>query len=118
MIDHDRIIMLESENQELKGIIMVLQARIDYHYGTWEKLMDYLPETVFSDMLSVLKYGDRKHPGEEWKRETVQHHLDHAMAHIKKYWWGMHLDPETGRSQLAHAFVRIGMAMALEACHE
>lgn len=118
MSDHDRIIMLESENQDLRGIIMVLQARIDHHYGTWEKLMDYLPETIFSDMLSVLEYGDAKHPREQWRSKTIRYHLDHAMAHIKKHWWGMHIDTESGRSQLAHAFVRIGMAMAREACHE
>lgn len=116
MSDHDKITMLESERDEMRLKITMLEGVIKGAESLFQ-IVKYLPVEIFKDPVFVLEYGEFKHPGEEWKRENVQHHLDHATAHIKKYWYGMHLDPETGRSQLAHAFVRIGMAMARGAHH-
>lgn len=117
MSNHDKITMLESERDELRLKVTMLEGIIKGAESLFQ-IVKYLPVEIFEDPVVVLEYGELKHPGEEWKKETIQHHLDHAMAHLKKYWYGMHIDPETGRSQLAHAFVRIGMAMARETHNE
>jgi hypothetical protein len=125
MSDHDRIIMLESERDELKLQNAELAHQLidlALHGETWSKIITYLPVSVFEEILSVLEYGDKKHPGDEWKNEDYFEHYHHAMRHLE-HWrdgaCGMYLvaneiDSESGKSHLIHAAIRCMMAAALE----
>ena len=110
--------ILETERDELR--LENLQLRCAFedakHLFT---ILKYLPESVFVDMAHVLEYGDRKHPGEEWRKLSVLDHLEHVRDHIRLWKIGWYLknrrlDKETGKSHLIHAAIRCLMAAARE----
>lgn len=105
--------ILESERDELRFKVMQLEQTIQdaQHLFT---ILKYLPESVLVDIASVLEYGDKKHPGEEWERESISFHLGHAYKHLEAYLCVENIDSETGKSHLIHAIIRILMAAALE----
>lgn len=113
MSDHDRIIMLESENQELKSDVMILEQMMQ-DSAHLVKIFNYFPESVWLDMLSVLEYGQGTHKPDEWKSQTVAYHLGHAYKHFEDYLRGETIDHDTGKSVLNNIIIRVCMAAALE----
>lgn len=64
-----------------------------------------------SSILKVLVFGDQKHPGQPWKRQSVQEHVTHAIEHAKAHMGGIPIDAESGELNLAHAGARILFAI-------
>jgi hypothetical protein len=113
MDDYSRITMLESElsslRNELTTAYMVgYQAGMDTH-----PLYDYLPGDVIHEILEVLRHGDIKHPGEEWKKVLPHVHIQHGGEHLWEFSaHGRDREAESGCYHLAHAIVRYMMALA------
>ena len=109
----DREIMLESElsslRNELTTAYMVgYQAGMDTH-----PLYDYLPGDVIHEILEVLRHGDIKHPGEEWKKVLPHVHMQHAHKHREDFTVrGIEREEESGCHNIAHGIVRDMMALA------
>ena len=111
--EYSRIIMLESDlsnlRNELTTAYMVgYQAGMDTH-----PLYDYLPGDVIHEILEVLRHGDIKHPGEEWKTLSPHVHMQHAEMHRDEFTVkGREREEESGCHHLAHGIVRYMMALA------
>ena len=111
--EYSRIIMLESDlsnlRNELTTAYMVgYQAGMDTH-----PLYDYLPGDVIHEILEVLRHGDIKHPGEEWKKVLPHVHIKHGGEHLWEFSaHGREREAESGCYHLAHAIVRYMMALA------
>ena len=109
----DREIMLESElsslRNELTTAYMVgYQAGMDTH-----PLYDYLPGDVIHEILEVLRHGDIKHPGEEWKKILPHVHMQHAHKHREDFTvLGIEREAESGCHNIAHSIVRDMMSLA------
>ena len=71
----------------------------------------YIPEEVLVEVLKVLDFGNTKHPGENWKKQSEITHLWHALGHIFHYLFIGKKDEETQCSHLAHAICRLMFAM-------
>jgi hypothetical protein len=67
------------------------------------------------DGLRVLVEGAKKYPPGNFRKVSSLDHAEAARRHVTAWANGLRLDPETGLPSLAHAFVRIAMAMAVEA---
>jgi hypothetical protein len=76
-------------------------------------LKKYIPEEVLAEVIKVLDFGDTKHPGENWKKQSEALHLGHAMRHIN-YFLVDRIDTETQCSHLAHAVCRLLFAMGVK----
>ncbi len=102
--------ILETERNELRLENLQLRCALEdaKHLFT---ILKYLPESVFVDMAHVLEYGDKKHPGEEWKTLCANHHAARAKHHIAH---GSSIDIDTGVLQDIHAAIRCLMAAAQE----
>jgi hypothetical protein len=113
MDDYSRITMLESElsslRNELTTAYMVgYQAGMDTH-----PLYDYLPGDVIHEILEVLRHGDIKHPGEEWKKILPHVHMQHAHKHREDFTvLGIEREAESGCHNIAHSIVRDMMSLA------
>jgi hypothetical protein len=117
MSDHDRIIMLESERDEMKLKVAELRKTNSFfisQFQLWGRLEDILGREVFKDILSVLEYGQGTHKPDEWKSQTVAYHLGHAYKHFEDYLRGETIDKDTGKSVLNNIIIRVCMASALE----
>lgn len=117
MSDHDRIIMLESERDELKLKNADLAHQVidlALHGETWSKLLKHLPVSVFEDMAFLLEYGQGAHKPDEWKGRTIAFHLGRAYKHFEDYLRGETIDKDTGKSVLNNIIIRVCMAAALE----
>ena len=71
----------------------------------------YLPismEDSLACTAEVLQFGTRKHPGNEWKRISVESHVGSILRHLSRF---RELDDETGWPHLAHAVARTWMVM-------
>ena len=74
---------------------------------------DLLPADALEDVVQIFsdgaaKYGDRHwEAGMSWSRPFAA-----AMRHLWAWWRGEDLDPESGRSHLAHAAVNVLFLMA------
>jgi len=74
----------------------------------------YIPQGITNEVFRVLNFGDRKHPGENWKKQSVITHLWHAIGHIFHYLFIGKKDKETQCSHLAHAVCRLMFAMGVK----
>ncbi len=102
--------ILETERNELRLENLQLQCAFEdaQHLFT---ILKYLPESVLADMAHVLEYGDKKHPGEEWKNHNALYHRERAANHID---FGERIDFDTGILEDIHAAIRCLMAAAQE----
>lgn len=108
---HDRIIMLESEREELRFKVMQLEQTIQdaQHLFT---ILKYIPESVLVDLAAVLEYGQNTHDLDAWKSAD---NVQHATNHLGEYtMYGKRVDEDTGKSPLIHASIRCIMAASLE----
>jgi len=75
---------------------------------------DLIPWTAIREASHILDFGAVKHGIGTWKEIPTEDHLDCAMSHIGYWLDGQKLDPESGRSHLQHALIRLLFAVALE----
>ena len=63
-----------------------------------------LPWRELGDVVDVLMHGAKVYPEpDNWKRVAPERYKDALLRHVLAYIQGERLDPETGKSHLAHA---------------
>lgn len=75
---------------------------------------DLMPPRALQIAGQVLAFGEEKHPDEKWRRMNSAEHIGACWRHMLEHQSGNVYDSESGELHLAHAFVRLGMA--LEQC--
>ena len=69
-------------------------------------------ERARQEVERVLAFGDKKHPNNPWKQQSIDHVMEHAHGHEAS---GMARSPErdeeSGCHNLAHSIVRQMMAL-------
>jgi hypothetical protein len=75
---------------------------------------DLIPWAAIREASHILDFGAVKHGIGTWKTISAEVHLDAAMSHIGHWLDGQKIDPESGRSHLQHALIRVLFAVALE----
>jgi len=78
-----------------------MQSKLDYRFD----LID--PVTMFA-LANVLDYGARRYAPNNWRRISINDHLNHALSHIYGY-----LAQDKSDDHLAHAFTRLMFALSL-----
>lgn len=77
---------------------------------------EYLCDIALGAIARIRARGAKKHPGESWRKEPVQHHLGAVLRHIgtdMSQDAGYKPDKEWG-THLENAICRLAMALALE----
>lgn len=72
---------------------------------------DLFPPKALQLAGQVLAFGEVKHPDEKWKGMTSVDHIGACWRHMLEHQAGNTYDSESGELHLAHAFVRLGMAL-------
>lgn len=72
---------------------------------------DLFPAKALQLAGQVLAFGESKHPDEKWKGMTSNDHIGACWRHMLEHQAGNTYDSESGELHLAHAFVRLGMAL-------
>ena len=113
MDDETRVIMLESELAKVRNELTVAYM-LGYEAGKKEHALNsYIPYATVREILKVLRHGDSKHPGEEWKTVSPHVHMLAAEVHIDQLSIeGRDREEESGCYHLAHAIVRYMFALA------
>jgi len=75
---------------------------------------DLIPWNAIREASHILDFGAVKHGINTWREIPADVHLDCAISHIGYWLDGQKVDPESGRSHLQHALIRILFAVALE----
>jgi len=73
-----------------------------------------LPPNALRAVGRVRAMGIRKYPADDWRSISPQEHLDAAVGHILQSREGVRADPESGEHPLAHAALRVMMALERE----
>lgn len=66
------------------------------------------PLDVMDEIQKVMMEGAARYPDQQWLAQSVEHHVNRASDHLRRFG---HDDEE---DHLAHAFVRLMMACAIE----
>ena len=61
-----------------------------------------LPLDSVSDVVTVLELGKRKYGFENWKNVEKERYVKAAFRHLVAYAMGEEIDPESGKSHMAH----------------
>ena len=59
----------------------------------------------------VRAFGIKKYPADHWATLPVNTHLNSALRHVFRFMAGELADPESGEHPLAHAALRLMMAL-------
>jgi hypothetical protein len=75
-----------------------------------------LPFKALKEVVDVLTYGAKKYAPDNWKKvpNAKQRYIDAGFRHFTAYAAGEKLDPETGKSHLAHALCCLLYLLAFE----
>ena len=75
-----------------------------------------LPFKALKEVVDVLTYGAKKYAPDNWKKvpNAKQRYIDAGFRHFTAYAAGEKLDPETGKSHLAHAICCLLYLLAFE----
>ena len=75
-----------------------------------------LPFKALKEVVDVLTYGAKKYAPDNWKKvpNAKQRYIDAGFRHFTAYAAGEKLDPETGKSHLAHAMCCLLYLLAFE----
>lgn len=74
-----------------------------------------VPGDAMEEILYILQFGAAKYAERNWEKGMNWSRCFSAtMRHMWKWWMGEHVDPETGRSHLAHAGCCILFLIAYE----
>jgi hypothetical protein len=77
------------------------QSRLDYRF-------DLIDARVMFELAKVMHEGAKKYEKDNWRKISVDDHLNHAQSHIWAYQAGDKQD-----NHLSHAFTRLMMALAV-----
>jgi hypothetical protein len=80
-------------------------------HDTHKSRPDLFPPRALALAGEVLAFGESKHPDEKWKSMSSAEHLAAAMRHYLKHQAGNTQDAESNKPHLAHALVRLAMAL-------
>ena len=75
-----------------------------------------LPFKALKEVVDVLTYGAKKYAPDNWKKvpDAKRRYTDAGFRHFTAYASGEKLDPETGKSHLAHAMCCLLYLLAFE----
>jgi len=75
-----------------------------------------LPFKALKEVVDVLTYGAKKYAPDNWKKvpDAKRRYIDAGFRHFTAYAAGEKLDPETGKSHLAHAICCLLYLLAFE----
>lgn len=75
-----------------------------------------LPFKALKEVVDVLTYGAKKYAPDNWKKvpDAKRRYIDAGFRHFTAYAAGEKLDPETGKSHLAHAMCCLLYLLAFE----
>lgn len=75
-----------------------------------------LPFKALREVVDVLTYGAKKYAPDNWKKvpDAKRRYIDAGFRHFTAYAGGEKLDPETGKSHLAHAMCCLLYLLAFE----
>ena len=75
-----------------------------------------LPFKALKEVVDVLTYGAKKYAPDNWKKvpNARQRYIDAGFRHFTAYVAGEKLDPETGKSHIAHAICCLLYLLAFE----
>jgi len=82
--------------------------------------MDLIPVKPLKQVAEILTYGADKYGPDNWREgKPIAHSRHYAgiQRHLMAYWSGEDLDPETGKSHLAHAACGILFFLELSQSH-
>lgn len=79
-------------------------------------LLEYgISQKALDELLKVMKHGDDKHQSKDgWKKVPVYQHLAHIDGHVYNWDNGEVVEEESGLHHLAHATIRLLMALTLD----
>ena len=74
-----------------------------------------MPWAAVDAMSKLIQLNEIKHPGQEWRNETMDYHFLHCMNHMIEYMLKKNtIDSESGMSVIVHAATRLAMAVEVE----
>jgi len=75
-----------------------------------------IPKGVLRDVVCVLTDGGKRYGDDNWQRvpNARQRYFDAASRHLDSWWSGEHVDPDSGRSHLAHVIANAMFLLWLE----
>ena len=79
--------------------------------------MNNYPLEAIAIIHNVLQVGSKKHQPGAWREESIYHHANKALGHIKDFIYGVEINP-AGEDTLAHALTRLAMAVAVRSQDE
>ena len=77
------------------------QSRLDYRF-------DLIDARVMFELAKVMHEGAKKYEKDNWRKISVDDHLNHALSHV----WA-HKAGDKQSEHLSHAFTRLMMALAV-----
>ncbi len=100
------------EEDIVTGHIKVEGVKYDNDKPQWS----LLPFKALKEVVDVLTYGAKKYAPDNWKKvpNAKQRYIDAGFRHFTAYAAGEKLDPETGKSHLAHAMCCLLYLLAFE----
>lgn len=88
------------ENKVVKSDEKILGMKFDDGKPMWR----LLPFRELREVVDILTFGVKKYAVDNWKKVTPpERYIDAAFRHFTSWIEGEKIDPETGKSHLAHA---------------
>lgn len=84
-------------------------------YDSGKLRYELLPMAPIDEVVRVLTIGAQKYDDENWRQveDGENRYYAAAMRHLSAWRQGENIDPETGRSHLAHAICNLVFVMEL-----
>lgn len=94
----------------------VIEPTVGVKYDKDKPQWSLLPFKALREVVDVLTYGARKYAPDNWKKvpNAKQRYTDAGFRHFTAFASGEKLDPETGKSHLAHAMCCLLYLLAFE----
>ena len=104
---------------ETKDKVVIVPGQAS-KFDSGKPRMDLLPVKPLKQVAEILTYGADKYGPDNWREgKPIAHSRHYAgiQRHLMAYWSGEDLDPETGKSHLAHAACGILFFLELSQSH-
>jgi hypothetical protein len=108
-----RVIQYDPKDVAFTGVIAgATGVKFDNDKPQWS----LLPFKALGQVVEVLTYGAKKYAPDNWKKvpNAKQRYIDAGFRHLTAYAAGEKLDPETGKSHIAHAICCLLYLLAFE----
>ena len=96
--------------------VTLTQGNLGVKYDNDKPQWSLLPFKALREVVDVLTYGAKKYAPDNWKKvpDAKRRYIDAGFRHFTAYAGGEKLDPETGKSHLAHAMCCLLYLLAFE----